>query len=459
MHQNPFRRAVVAGASMAGLLAARALSVHFDQVTIVERDELPRGPEARKGVPQGRHVHVLLLRGHSVLENLFPGITEELRAAGALTVNGGREIAWYHAGDWRTRYDSDLWLLALSRPLLESHVAARVLALPNVKLLESARIQGVQTESGSVTGVLVAEDGQNHAIAADLVVDATGRGSAAANWLTQLGCEPVPVDLIPAQVTYSTCAFTRPERGPDWQAMIVANPEAKRTGFAFAVESNRWLMTLASLLDEPYPEDHKAFLAFAKSLPVPDLYEALRDLQPHAAPVRYRFGGSQRRRFERLKSVPAGLIAVGDAVCSFNPVYGQGMTVAALEAELLGRILTEAKANQGLDAGFSRRWYQCISKIIDLAWQGVLIEDFRLPELADRRPASLRPLQWYMQRVHHATHRSAAVTDQFYRVISFLDPPAALFSPRIMANVLLGALRMRTAAESSVNQRQPLKAA
>jgi 2-polyprenyl-6-methoxyphenol hydroxylase-like FAD-dependent oxidoreductase len=286
------------------------------------------------------------------------------------TVNGGREIAWYHAGDWRTRYDSDLWLLALSRPLLESHVAARVLALPNVKLLESARIQGVQTESGSVTGVLVAEDGQSHAIAADLVVDATGRGSAAANWLTQLGCEPVPVDLIPAQVTYSTCVFPRPERGPDWQAIIVANPEAKRTGFAFAVEGNRWLVTLASLLDEPYPEDQEAFLAFAKSLPVPELYEALRDLQPHAAPVRYRFGGSQRRRFERLKSVPAGLIAVGDAVCSFNPVYGQGMTVAALEAELLGRMLTEAKANQGLDEEFSRRWYKGICKIIDPGVRG-----------------------------------------------------------------------------------------
>jgi hypothetical protein len=142
--------------------------------------------------------------------------------------------------------------------------------------------------------------------------------------------------------------------------------------------------------------------------------------------------------------LPEGLIAIGDAVCSFNPIYGQGMTAAAAEADLLGKALEGARQQGGIDADFGRRWFQGITPIIDAAWNGVSLEDLRFPELAHRRPARLVPLQWYMARVGQATHRSGMVTNQFYRVINFLDPPASLFRPRVLAEVLLGGPRGRS---------------
>jgi 2-polyprenyl-6-methoxyphenol hydroxylase-like FAD-dependent oxidoreductase len=433
-----FRHAIVAGASMAGLLAARVLADHFERVTLSERDELPNRPEARKGVPQGRHVHVLLARGLEVLESLFPSISDELRSAGAVNVNSGREIAWHHAGGWRTNYDSDICLLAMTRPLLESRVAERVRALPNVTLLENERVVGLRSHQGAVTGV---EVGRHEGLDADLVVDATGRGSAMPKWLEQLGCSAPATDEIPVPLTYSTCQFRRGDRAPDWRALLVTAPGARRTGFAWAIEDHRWLVTLAGLFDEPAPRDHEAFLAFAGSLPVSDLHEEICDLEPLSDPLRYRFPGSRWRRYDRLKTLPAGLIATGDAVCSFNPVFGQGMTVAALEAETLAQALPHAASGGRLDPQFPHRWYRQIGSVIDVAWQGVCLEDLRFPELADRNPATLRPLQWYVDRVHRATHRSAAATEQFYRVIGFLDPPTALFRPRVIAEALLAARR------------------
>lgn len=438
MSEETYRHAMVAGASMAGLLAARVLSDHFDEVTLVDRDALSRQAEPRKGVPQGQHVHVLLARGHGIMERLFPGITDEFLGAGAFIINAGRQIAWHHCGGWRRRYASDLQLLALSRLLLESQVRERVRARPNVNIQDSVRVTGIKTENHRVTGVHGVMGRAKVTFDADLVVDATGRGSPVPRWLEELDCGSIETDTIPAPLTYSTCQFHRAKKnGPDWRALLVTGTDTRRAGFAWAIEGDRWLITLASLFEEPAPRDHEGFLSFAKSLTVPDLYDTIGNLEPLSNVIRYRFPGSQRRRYERAGDLPAGLIVVGDAVCSFNPVYGQGMTVAALEAEALGTALTEARRHGGLGAGFTRRWFKEIAKVIDVAWQGVSIEDFRLPELAHRRPASLRPLQWYMERVHRATHRSAKVTDQFYRVVGFLDPPATLFRPRVLANVLV----------------------
>jgi 2-polyprenyl-6-methoxyphenol hydroxylase-like FAD-dependent oxidoreductase len=170
-------------------------------------------------------------------------------------------------------------------------------------------------------------------------------------------------------------------------------------------------------------------------LPVPELHDLLVDLEPLSDVVRYRYPGSLRRRYEQLRSLPAGLIAIGDSACSFNPIYGRGMTVAAIEAEALARALADARDRGAVDLRFPRQWHRTI-RIIDVAWQGVAIEDYRYAELAGQRPAAIRPLQWYMDRVHRATHTSAEATDRFYRVIGFLEPPSALFRPRMLANVL-----------------------
>jgi 2-polyprenyl-6-methoxyphenol hydroxylase-like FAD-dependent oxidoreductase len=454
--RRPLGHAVVLGGSIAGLLAARVLSDHFAKVTVLERDDESQAPQPRKGAPQGNHLHALLARGLMIADRLLPGLSDELAASGAVRLNAGRDLAWYCAGGWRTRHDSDLFFLSMSRPLLESRIDTRVRALPNVTIMNGVRIVGLQADQdGRIGGVRLAEPGRSaetRVMAADLVVDATGRGTAIPQWLNELGFPAPATDVVGARVAYATRTFRRNGDRPDWGALLITGKPSRRSGLIFPIEGDRWLVTLPGFSDEPMPKDGEAFLAYARSLVAPDLFEAIRRCEPLSQIKHFRFAGSLRRFYEQLWHIPQGLIVLGDAVCSFNPVYGQGMTVAAIEAEALGGLLAEAKAEGGLGAGFSRRWFRTIKPIVDAAWKGVLIEDFRLPELADQRPLRLRPLQWYMEQVQRATHRSAYATNQFYRVMNFLDPPARLFGPRMLSEVMLEAFR---AAPGSPSLRHP----
>jgi 2-polyprenyl-6-methoxyphenol hydroxylase-like FAD-dependent oxidoreductase len=330
----------------------------------------------------------------------------------------------------------------MTRPLLEARIAARVNALANVTVLDGARVHGLQGDSqGGVTGAHVrtcGATGRIESIEADLVVDATGRGSATPQLLGGLGFDAPETDLLPARVAYASCMFRQPDHDHGWRALIVGGSPARRNGLIFPVEGGRWLVTLVGFFDEPMPQDHDAFLAFARSLPVPDVHQAIRTGEALSGVASFRFAGSLRQRYEKLERFPAGLIVTGDAVCSFNPVYGQGMTVGAIEVELLGQMLGDARREGGIGPDFGRRWFRRIRPAVDAAWGGVSLEDFRFPELAQQRPIGLGALQWYMGRVNRATHRSARVTDQFYRVMNFLDRPSALFRPSVLAEVLVG---------------------
>lgn len=441
--RRPLRHAVVLGGSVAGLLAARVLSDRFQHVTVIERDGLAHRPEPRKGVPQGNHLHAFLARGQKIADALLPGLSEELLAGGAIRLNAGRDLAWHCGGGWRARYDGELSFLSMSRPLLESRIAERVCARPNVTLLDGGRVLGLCREGDGVGGVRLARpagSARTDVIDADLVVDAMGRGSLAAQWLAELGFAAPPAELVGARVTYATCTFRRLDDRTDWRAMIVTGKPDRRSGLLFPIEGGRWLATLPGFFDEPTPRDHDAFLAYARSLAAPGVYETIRNCEPLSAIKRHGFSGSLRRRYERLERLPEGLIALGDAVCSFNPVYGQGMTVGAIEAETLGRALAAAAAEGGLGPDFGRRWFAAIAPAIDAAWNAVTLEDLRFPELAGQCPLRLRPMQWYMERVQRATHRSAYATDLFYRVMNFLEPPTALFRLRMIAEALRPAL-------------------
>lgn len=446
--RRPLRHAVVIGGGIAGLLAARVLSDRFERVTLLERHSLARAPAPapRRGVPQGAHVHVLLARGLAVAEGLFPGLAEELRAAGAVQLNSGRDLRWHHSGGWRARYDSGLDFLSMSRPLFEAAIAGRVRALPNLALREGVRAEGLRGDrGGAVTGLRVRspDGGGAEEIGADLVVDAAGRGSATPRWLAEQGFEAPPAEILPARVAYASCLFRPSGPVPRLRGVAVGGAPARRNGALFPIEGGRWLATLVGFFDEPMPRDHDAFLAFARSLAVPDIHEALRGLEPLSGIAHHAFAGSLRRRYDRLERLPAGLVALGDAVCSLNPVYGQGMTVGAIEAEALGRALARAGREGGLGPEFGRLWFRGVAPVVDTAWAGVSLEDLSFPELAARRSVRLELLQWYMRRVHRATHRSAPVTEWFYRVVNFLDPPASLFRPGVAAAALFGGTARR----------------
>ncbi len=429
--------AVVIGGSMAGLLAARVLRDRFDRVTLVERDGLARGPLPRRPVPQGSHVHVLLVRGLMILDGLFPGLRDELVQRGAVVVNAGRGLAWHYGGRWRAPFEDDLSFISLTRPLLEAAIAERVRALPGLSVLEGSGVAGLLADGRQVAGVRLAGKGADGApLAAELVVDASGRGSRMPRWLADAGFAPPRESRTAMRVAYASCLFPRPARPFPWQALLFGEPAARRAGSIFPVEGDRWLVTLAGFFDEATPEDHDSFLAFAQSLALPDLAMALRGLEPLSAVSRYTFAGAVRRHYEELGDPPDGLLVIGDAMCSFNPVYGQGMTVAALEAELLARSLKAATLAGRPPGSIARAWFREAARIVDFAWTAASLEDCLYPQLRGERGFGIALAQAYLDRVHRASHRNGRVTRQLYRVLNLLDPPGSLLRPRLIADIL-----------------------
>ena len=441
--------AVVVGASMAGLSAAAVLASRFESVVIVERDVLPDGPAERRGVPQGRHAHGLLPAGLSRLVDWFPGITEELLAAGASYVDVGGDVVWVQGGGYRSRFRTGLAGPVASRAMLEHVVRRRTLALSNVTLRTGAGADGVTTtdDRSTVTGVTL-DDGTT--LAADLVVDATGRRGRSLLWMRQLGYVPPATTEIDVDVAYAS-RLVRPTEPVDWKlAITLAGPPSGRWGVAFPVE-NGWIVTLSGMHGERPPPDDAGFLAFARSLPSPEIADLLHTATPAGPIVTHRLRSNQRRHVERLRRVPGGLIMLGDAVCSFNPTYGQGMTTAALQAEALGQALDRTA---GTDAAFVKAFYKLASKAIAPAWRLTTGADFALPATRGPKAPATDLVNRYMARVFRASQVSEKVAMRVIEVTTLLRPPSGLFTPAMLLAV---ARAPRTATRTTPAVRQPVR--
>jgi 2-polyprenyl-6-methoxyphenol hydroxylase-like FAD-dependent oxidoreductase len=434
-------RAVVLGASMAGLLAARVLADAYAQVTVIDRDDLPQTPMHRRGVPHGRHIHGLLARGQQALEELFPGFTAELVAqgvpAGDLLANG----RLYFSGHRLRQAHTGLMVLSASRPVLEGHVRARVRALPNVRFVDRCDVVGLATtpDGRRVTGARVlrrADGSAEELLAADLVVDATGRGSRTPAWLEALGYPRPPKEQVRIGLGYATRIYRqRPGAlGGDLAVLQAATPQHPRTGALQVLEGDRWLLTLAGILGDHPPTDPDGFLAFARSLQFPDLYETVRDAEPLDDPVSFRFPASVRHRYERLDRFPDGLLVVGDAVCSFNPVYGQGMSVAALEALTLRRHLQRGIQPQ------PRRFLRDLARVVDVPWDMAAGGDLVFPGVPGRRTLKVRLVSAYLTRLHAAAAHDAHLATTFVRVAGLVALPQSLLRPGIVVRVLRNGL-------------------
>ncbi len=348
----PRHHAVVVGGSLAGMLAARVLSDHFDGVTLLERDRFTETPAARKGLPQGRHVHVLLERGRGAMERFLPGLTRELVRAGAEPLDATRDVAWMNPYGWYVRFPGDLLLLASTRDLIDWGVRGRVAALPNVRIHQGADVAGLIRGPGDgarVAGVRLRSrtagaevDRGGAELAADLVVVADGRNSRLPEWLTALGYEPPEETVVNSFQGYASRFYRPPaEFESDWKALYIqqAPPGDPRGGLVSPVEGGRWLVSLVGGDGHYPPTDEAGFLDGVRTLRIPDLYEAIRDAEPLGPIVGYRATENRLRHYERGGCWPEGLVALGDAVCALNPVYGQGMTTAVLGAEVLDRCL------------------------------------------------------------------------------------------------------------------------
>jgi 2-polyprenyl-6-methoxyphenol hydroxylase-like FAD-dependent oxidoreductase len=443
-------RAVVLGASMAGLLAARVLADAYAQVTVIDRDQLPETPMHRRGVPHGRHAHALLTGGHQALEELFPGLTAELIAHGAPTGDLLANGRWYLNGHRLRQAHSGLVALSPSRPLLEGHIRARVRALPNVALLDSCDIVGLTTtpDGRRVTGSRVLRRADGHTeelLGADLVVDASGRGSRTPIWLQALGYARPDEEQVRIGLGYATRTYRLPPDALHGDRGLVqaATPQHPRSGVLLQLESDRWMVTLGGRLGDHPPTDPNGFLAFAQSLQFPDIYETICDAEPLDDLVAFRFPASVRYRYERLDRFPDGLLVMGDAVCSFNPVYGQGMSVAALEALTLRRHLQRGAAPQ------PRHWFRDLAGVVDAPWDVAVGGDLAFPGVPGRRTPKVRLVNAYLARLHAAAAHDANLASAFLRVAGMVAPPQSLLRPSIAVRVLRASRHPATGVVSS----------
>jgi 2-polyprenyl-6-methoxyphenol hydroxylase-like FAD-dependent oxidoreductase len=435
--------AVVLGASMAGLAAARVLADAYERVTVRARDALPAGAAHRKGVPQSRHAHALLAGGRVALEELFPGLTDELVAHGALTGDLQADTRWYNQGLRLCPGPSDLRALAVSRPLLERCVRDRVRVLPNVRLIDCCDAAGLAAtpDSQRVRGVRIvrrADGSAEEVLGADLVVDATGRGSRSPVWLEALGYPRPAEEEVRIGVAYASRVYRcrRDQLNGDRAAVIAATGERQRGGVMLSMEGDRWIVTLFGYLGQRPPTDPDGFTAFAATLPAPDIFEAIADAEPLSEVLPARYPASVRRRYEQLDRFPDGYLVTGDAVCGFNPVYGQGMSVAALEAKALRECLQD-----GPGAGLATRFFAEVARIIDIPWGIAVSSDLRFPRVQGARTAKVRFVNAYLARFHLAAAADPVLGRAFLRVVNLMDRPEALLRPAIAARVLGGSLR------------------
>jgi 2-polyprenyl-6-methoxyphenol hydroxylase-like FAD-dependent oxidoreductase len=436
-------QAVVLGASMAGLLAARVLSERFERVVIIERDTLPPAGEHRRGVPHGRHLHGLHPRGREILEELFPGFTASLAASGAVRGDVLGEVRWQLSGHQLRQATIGLPGLLASRPFLEGHIRAMVQQLPGVRFLEDCSACGLTTaqDKQTVIGVQVRGPGGGSPaqVAGSLVVDATGRGSRTPVWLAELGYQPPEQERVEIGLGYATRTYRlRPgAMGGDQLILTAGTPANPRAGILAAIEGGRHILTIAGICGDYPPTDPQGFDDFAAGLPSADIAAAIAGAEPLDDPVPFRFPASVRHQYEQLAGFPAGLLVIGDAVCSFNPVYGQGMTVAAAEAMILRRLLGRRAVPD------ARRYFRAIAAAIDVAWDIAVGADLAFPQVPGKRSAKVRLVNAYMPRLHAAAAHDKTLAAALIRVIGLKDRPEGLLRPDRVLRVLGGNLANR----------------
>ena len=435
------KRAVVLGGSMAGLLAARVLSDHADQVLIIERDDadvtLPR-----PGVPQGSQVHALLPAGQAQLERWFPGFTQQALAAGAPPLPD-REPAIFINDELRTapHVPGPVDALITTRPFLESLVRQRTLALSNVELVHG-RAEGLVFDGQRVAGASYLPDGETDAVTvdADLVVDAMGRASRLNDWLAANGWPRSPIQRMPIKLNYATAVYTKDEKVSDaWVAVAQTLPgknRIARIGGINAVEGNRWIMLVAGYDDDRPSRDVADFTARCR-----DHFPAMfGDIAEHGERIgdviTYHQADSRRRDFHEVDRLPAGLIAAGDAVASFNPIYGQGMTSAALHASCLSEYL---RTEPALHDEPAKAYFDLVRVVVDVAWQISTFADIELPHVEQPYPRGYTMIKWCSNLILQASMTDLRISARLDRVTQMLDHPKVLASPAL----LLRALRLK----------------
>ncbi len=434
------RRVIVIGASMAGLLAARVLSERYDEVVLLERDALPERPTSRKGTPHAVHPHGLLARGQQILEELFPGFCAALVAQGALSGDIGTEVAVDANGRRFARSPAGIHGLAASRLAIEAELRRRVRTMRGVTLLGEVDVLAPVHEDGRINGVRWqrCDGGAVNTMAAELVIDCSGRGSRSPAWLREWGYPPPTEQRVQIGLAYTSAYF---RRAPDQTSVSVvigaATAELPRPSILLAQEPAgdgppRWVAGVGGYAGDHVETTREAMAQRARQTHSPEICALAESGEMIGEPMRYGFPYSQRRHYEKLRRFPIGYLAMGDALASFNPIYGQGMTVAACQALALRDALAK-----GLD-GLAPRFFKAAAQVIDAPWQLAVGGDLALPQVPGPRPFPLKLINAYVARVQRVAVQDAVVAAAFVKVMHMLAPPPSLFAPAVLWRVWRG---------------------
>jgi 2-polyprenyl-6-methoxyphenol hydroxylase-like FAD-dependent oxidoreductase len=443
--------AVVLGAGIAGLLAARVLSDAYGRITVVERDRLPQTAEPRRGVPQGRQAHLLLPGGTEILDGLFVGLLDHLSAVGVPVVRDFAEFSLAPGGGRPVRLHgptADPFLCQASRPYLEQHVRDRVRALRNVTVVDECDVADLTVDATRrrVTGMraLRRADGGETTIDADLVVDATGRGSRAPAWLEALGYEPPRQEQLTINLMYLT-RHLRMRPGALAAKVVGVGAEPERPGgfVLLAQEDDRWILTVFGYDGHHPSRDTEGMLATVRAAAPARLYAAVHDAEPLDDIVTHRFPANVRRRYERLRRFPAGFLVFGDAICSTNPAYALGMSTAAMQAAALRDVLAAGHGD------LARRFFRAAAVPVNRAWQATVGGDLALPQVNAPRPLPGRVIGRYAARALRAAARDEVVARQFIRIGALQDPSTRMFRPAIVVRVLRHGRRVQEATRGT----------
>jgi 2-polyprenyl-6-methoxyphenol hydroxylase-like FAD-dependent oxidoreductase len=437
--------AIIIGGSMTGLIVAKVLINYFDKVTIIERDYFPEKPEFRQGVPQSIHAHLFLSRGKKILEQLFPGLIAELIENGALETDVTEDWRYLLAGGWAPSFRSGISMPTCSRNLLENVIRQRLSNCRNLEFLEAHQVIGlVSTENNQcITGVKVkSQQNRELKLSAQLVVDASGRNSQTPKWLESLGYQKPQETVINSFAGYATRWYQKPPKfDAPWKGLAIMHKpqDCKRIGALYPAENRTWILTMAGIGKDYPPTDEDGFLEFARSLRSSEIYEAIKDAQPISPIYSYRRTENRLRHYDKLAKLPENFVVMGDAVCSFNPVYGQGITVAALSSLTLIDCLEKPKFNRTNQSlfGLSQYFQKQIAEINKTPWLMATSDDLRWSTTIGAKPNfKMRFMHGYIEKVTNSACHSKHIYKTLVEVSHMLKPPSALFTPSVLFKVL-----------------------
>jgi len=446
MSQRLGQQAIVIGGSVAGLMTARVLADHFESVTVLERDAIEDHPSLHRSIPHGHHYHALLLGGQQVLSSLFDGFADELHELGAVRFRLGTEIAFFlpggkaytMSGSVKEPRDLGFDAHSQSRGLIEHCVRRRVLAVPGVRLQAGCSVRELVHQHGRVGGVRWEGPAGAATLNADLVVDTGGRGSHAPRWLEQIGVARPPETTIGVDFAYASTKYRLRgdhELRESLLGFFGPAPQYPNGAYLGAIEDGMWHVSLAGRFGDYPPTDEPGFLAFA-SLHTPRLHEIIKDAERVADIVGYRFPSSIQRHYEQISSFPPGFLVLGDAICSFNPIYGQGMSAAALQVHALQQTLRECRAGAGTLDGLASAFFPRAAQVIATPWTLAASLDLIYPQTVGDRSGLSRKRSQYFAALNALAGVDVEVQKLMTEVFYLARPLSALMDETLRTRVV-----------------------